>query len=134
MWRGSSATVGRGCLVTVGQLACYDQCKDVLLTSGFSWVGDNVPTQLASSLMAAFFASVLSNPVDVAKTRLMNMKAGPDGKMPYSGPIDCLAKTAKSEGFLAWYKGFGPTYIRQAPFVVVTWLTVEQVKKVLKTM
>jgi solute carrier family 25 oxoglutarate transporter 11 len=54
----------------------------------------------------------------------MNMRPG-----EYSGPIDCLRTTVKHEGPMALYKGFAPTFARQAPFVVVTFLTLEQIKR-----
>ena len=79
--------------------------------------------------MAAFIASAMSNPVDVAKTRLMSQGAG---TTQYSGMGDCLSAVVRNEGPLALYKGFGATFARQCPYVVVTWLTVEQLKKAMK--
>jgi len=73
--------------------------------------------------MAAFIASVLSNPIDVVKTRLMTQRGG-----EYSGMSNCLIKIVAKEGPLSLYKGFGATFSRQCPYVVVTWLTVEQLK------
>lgn len=70
----------------------------------------------------------------VAKTRLMNMKKLPDGTVPYRNSLHCMALTAKVEGPLALYKGFVPTFTRQLPYVIVTWVTVEQIKKVFKRM
>ena len=37
-----------------------------------------------------------------------------------------------NEGPLALYKGFVPTFTRQAPYVIVTFLTLEQCKKAWK--
>lgn len=34
------------------------------------------------------------------------MKAGPDGKMPYTGVVDCAAKIFRAEGPLAFWTGF----------------------------
>ena len=42
---------------------------------------------------------LLSNPLDVAKTRLMNMKGN-----VYKGTMDCIQKTVTAEGPLALYK------------------------------
>lgn len=37
----------------------------------------------------------------------------------------------QNEGPLALYKGFIPTLVRQMPYVIVTWVTAEQVKLLL---
>lgn len=77
-------------------------------------------------------ASVASNPVDVIKTRVMNMRVEPGMAAPYSGALDCALKTVRAEGPMALYKGFIPTISRQGPFTVVLFVTLEQVRKVLK--
>ncbi|KAH0885944.1 hypothetical protein HID58_062040 [Brassica napus] len=51
---------------------------------------------------------------------------------PYKGAVDCALKTVRAEGIMALYKGFWPTVSRQAPFTVILFVTLEQVKKVLK--
>lgn len=66
---------------------------------------DGVAAHIASSLTAAVAASVASNPFDVLKTRLMNMKPDPvTGEVPYKGALDCAVKTVTAEGPLALYK------------------------------
>ncbi len=49
------------------------------------------------------------------------------GGVAYKGMVDCLLQTMSLEGPLALYKGFLPTLARQVPYVVVTWMTAEQV-------
>jgi solute carrier family 25 oxoglutarate transporter 11 len=41
-------------------------------------------------------------------------------------------KTIKAEGPMALYKGFIPTVMRQGPFTVVLFVTLEQVRKIFK--
>eukprot|EP01129_Flabellula_baltica_P009795 TRINITY_DN4066_c0_g1_i1.p1 TRINITY_DN4066_c0_g1~~TRINITY_DN4066_c0_g1_i1.p1 ORF type:complete len:325 (-),score=72.15 TRINITY_DN4066_c0_g1_i1:52-945(-) len=127
LWRGVNATVTRAIFITIGQIAAYDQIKEQLLRTSF--FEDNVITHFTASIGAAFCASVLSNPLDVIKTRLMNMKSE-GGVRAYNGFMDCLLKTVKSEGLFALYKGFIPTFVRQSPYVIVTWITIEQLKKI----
>jgi len=127
MWRtGVVPNMNRAAIVTVGQLAAYDQCKQVLLDVGMK---DGIPTHFSASLMAAFIASVMSNPVDVAKTRLMNQKDG-----LYTGTVNTITTMIRQEGPLSIYKGFAATFARQCPYVIVTWLTVEQLKVRMKDM
>ncbi|KAH0745270.1 hypothetical protein KY285_006927 [Solanum tuberosum] len=130
LWRGSSLTVNRAMLVTASQLASYDQFKETILEKGL--MKDGLGTHVTSSFAAGFVAAVASNPVDVIKTRVMNMKVEPGMAPPYNGAIDCAMKTIKAEGPMALYKGFIPTISRQGPFTVVLFVTLEQVRKMLK--
>ncbi|XVF59089.1 hypothetical protein PTKIN_Ptkin07bG0246800 [Pterospermum kingtungense] len=130
LWRGSSLTVNRAMLVTASQLASYDQIKEMILGNGL--MKDGLGTHVAASFSAGFVAAVASNPVDVIKTRVMNMKVEPGQKPPYAGALDCAIKTVKAEGPMALYKGFIPTISRQGPFTVVLFVTLEQVRKLLK--
>ncbi|XP_042496680.1 mitochondrial uncoupling protein 5-like [Macadamia integrifolia] len=130
LWRGSSLTVNRAMIVTASQLATYDQVKEMILGNGI--MKDGLGTHVTASFVAGFVASVASNPVDVIKTRVMNMKVEAGAEPPYSGAMDCALKTVKAEGPMALYKGFIPTISRQGPFTVVLFVTLEQVRKLLK--
>lgn len=130
LWRGSSLTVNRAMLVTASQLASYDQIKESILERGL--MKDGLGTHVTASFAAGFVAAVASNPVDVIKTRVMNMKVEPGMAPPYKGALDCALKTIKAEGPLALYKGFIPTISRQGPFTVVLFVTLEQVRKLFK--
>ncbi|KAJ7958934.1 Mitochondrial uncoupling protein [Quillaja saponaria] len=130
LWRGSALTVNRAMIVTASQLASYDQFKETLLEKHL--MNDGLGTHVTASFAAGFVASVASNPVDVIKTRVMNMKVEPGEVPPYSGALDCALKTVRAEGPMALYKGFIPTISRQGPFTVVLFVTLEQVRKVLK--
>ncbi|KAK9949416.1 hypothetical protein M0R45_004940 [Rubus argutus] len=130
LWRGSSLTVNRAMLVTASQLASYDQIKETILGKGL--MRDGLGTHITASFAAGFVAAVASNPVDVIKTRVMNMKVEPGAAPPYKGALDCAVQTVRSEGPMALYKGFIPTISRQGPFTVVLFVTLEQVRKLLK--
>ncbi|XP_016690544.2 mitochondrial uncoupling protein 5 [Gossypium hirsutum] len=130
LWRGSALTVNRAMIVTASQLATYDQAKETILEKGV--MGDGIGTHVTASFAAGFVAAVASNPIDVIKTRVMNMKVAPGAEPPYSGALDCALKTVRAEGPMALYKGFIPTISRQGPFTVVLFVTLEQVRKLLK--
>lgn len=66
--------------MTVGQLAFYDEIKFRLINSGH--FSENVYTHFTASLSAAGIATVITMPLDVLKTRLMNAKPG-----EYSGTL-----------------------------------------------
>lgn len=130
LWRGSTLTINRAMLVTASQLASYDQIKETILEKHI--MKDGLGTHVTASFAAGFVAAVASNPVDVIKTRIMNMKVEPGRDPPYNGALDCAMKTIRAEGPFALYKGFIPTISRQGPFTVVLFVTLEQVRKVLK--
>lgn len=129
LWRGSPLTVKRAMIVAASQLATYDQAKEAILARRGPGA-DGLGTHVVASFAAGLVAAAASNPVDVVKTRVMNMKVAPGAPPPYSGAIDCALKTVRSEGVMALYKGFIPTVSRQGPFTVVLFVTLEQVRKV----
>lgn len=123
LWRGCMPTVNRAMIVTASQLAVYDQVKgEIQQATGWS---NGLPLQTAASFAAGVVAALTSTPLDVAKTRLMDMQPGLNGKMPYAGTLDCITKIACNEGFAAVYKGLGPILARQLPLNIVQFLSVE---------
>lgn len=131
LWRGSALTINRAMIVTAAQLASYDQFKEGIVESGA--MKDGLGTHVVASFAAGIVAAVASNPVDVIKTRVMNMKVDArGGEAQYKGAWDCAVKTVRAEGPMALYKGFVPTVCRQGPFTVVLFVTLEQVKKLLR--
>jgi hypothetical protein len=50
------------------------------------------------------------------------MKAGPDGKYPYTGVVDCITKTLQREGVLKLWVGLPTFYVRVAPHAMITLL------------
>lgn len=130
LWRGSALTVNRAMIVTASQLATYDQAKEAILARGV--MGDGLGTHVTASFAAGVVAAMASNPVDVVKTRVMNMKVEKGAAPPYAGALDCALKTVRAEGPMSLYKGFIPTVSRQGPFTVVLFVTLEQVRKLLK--
>ncbi|QRW17680.1 mitochondrial carrier protein [Rhizoctonia solani] len=121
LWRGTAATVTRGAIITVAQIGSYDHIKQVIKSRRF--MDEGIPLHLTSSLFAGLVCSIASNPVDVIKVRLMN-----DHKRMYRGVTDCVAKTLRKEGPLAYYKGFGMCWIRLGSHTTMTLLLYEQLR------
>nr|GEV66289.1 mitochondrial dicarboxylate carrier [Tanacetum cinerariifolium] len=125
LFSGISATVLRQTLYSTTRMGLYEIFRE-------KWTDRSTGTHVSASFAAGFVASVASNPVDVIKTRVMNMKVTEGVEPPYKGAIDCAVKTVRAEGPMALYKGFIPTISRQGPFTVVLFVTLEQVRKLLK--
>ncbi|NXI04857.1 DIC protein, partial [Pachycephala philippinensis] len=120
LFSGASVASLRGALVTVGQLSCYDQAKQLVLATGL--LSDNVFTHFLSSFIAGGCATFLCQPLDVLKTRLMNSHG------EYRSVTHCAMETAKL-GPLAFYKGFVPAAVRLIPQTILTFLFLEQLRK-----
>nr|XP_054763441.1 mitochondrial dicarboxylate carrier-like [Lytechinus pictus] len=120
LWNGWSMAVLRGFLMTFGQVALYDQYKQLLLQTGY--FNDNIATHFTASTMAGTCATVLTQPADVLKTRLMNAKPG-----QYKNALDCFLNVAKL-GPMGFFKGFIPAFVRLGPHTILTFLIFEQLR------
>ncbi|KAM4890258.1 mitochondrial dicarboxylate carrier [Sylvia borin] len=120
LFSGASVASLRGAFVTIGQLSCYDQAKQLVLATGL--LSDNIFTHFLSSFMAGICATFLCQPLDVVKTRMMNSHG------EYKGVVHCAMETAKL-GPLAFYKGFVPAAVRLVPQTVLTFIFLEQLRK-----
>lgn len=129
LWTGWGPAVFRNSIINATELATYDTTKELLLHRfGFS---DNLPTHFASAVATGFMATIIGNPVDVVKTRVMAAANGvAAGEAPkYTGAIDCIVKTAKNEGLGAFYQGVVPQFYRLTGWSVVMFVTFESLKK-----
>ncbi|KAK6931253.1 Mitochondrial substrate/solute carrier [Dillenia turbinata] len=126
LWRGVFPNVQRAFLVNMGELACYDHAKRLVIHPQIC--DDNIYAHTLSSIMSGLSASTLSCPADVVKTRMMNQAVSKDGKVIYKNSFDCLAKTVKYEGLKALWKGFFPTWARLGPWQFVFWVSYEKLR------
>ncbi|KAJ1411274.1 Mitochondrial carrier UCP-like [Sesbania bispinosa] len=125
LWTGLGPNVARNAIINAAELASYDQVKQTILKiPGFT---DNVVTHLLAGLGAGFFAVCIGSPVDVVKSRMM-------GDSSYKSTLDCFVKTLKNDGPLAFYKGFIPNFGRLGSWNVIMFLTLEQTKKIVKSL
>ncbi|VDD75786.1 unnamed protein product [Mesocestoides corti] len=123
LWRGAVPTMGRAAVVNVAQLVSYSQFKQIILENDL--IKDGFGVHLSASMCSALITTVASLPVDIAKTRIQNMRTI-NGRPEYSGIFDVLGRTVKSEGVLALWKGFTPYLFRIGPHTVLTFVILEQ--------
>ena len=130
LWKGSVPTMLRATSLNVAMFVCYDTAKEVATAS----LGDTASPfkiQMGSSMLAAIATAVGSLPFDNIKTKIQKQKAGPDGKLPYSGVPDCFAKSIAAEGITGLWAGLPTYYFRVGPHVVITLLAAEQFRRLL---
>ncbi|GAB0090112.1 mitochondrial 2-oxoglutarate/malate carrier protein [Sergentomyia squamirostris] len=131
LWRGCIPTIGRAMVVNMAQLASYSQAKQYLLSTGKFTEG--IQMHFVASMISGLITTAASMPVDIAKTRIQNMKVI-DGKPEYKGTFDVLLKVIRREGFFALWKGFTPYYARLGPHTVLTFVILEQMNLAYKSM
>lgn len=127
LWKGVSPNVQRAALVNLGELATYDQSKELLLKTKI--FQDNLLTHTIAGILSGLVASIVSCPADVVKTRMMNQYIYSKNQPIYTSSLDCFIKTIKTEGFFGIYKGFLPTWARLGPWQLCFWIVYEQLRK-----
>jgi len=123
LWRGCIPTVGRAMVVNAAQLASYSQAKQILVNTGH--FNEGLFLHFVASMISGLITTAASMPVDIAKTRIQNMKTI-NGKPEYKGALDVLTKVIRQEGFFSLWKGFTPYYARLGPHTVLTFIFLEQ--------
>ncbi|KAI8913355.1 mitochondrial carrier domain-containing protein [Gorgonomyces haynaldii] len=128
LYRGVVPTTIRAMILTGSQLSSYDQSKQLLIRYGI--LQEGVIAHFAASMMAGVVAATCSAPVDLIKSRYMNQDFDSKGKGKlYSSTLDCLRKTARNEGVMALFKGWVPQWMRLGPHTIVTFLILEQMRR-----
>jgi len=90
-------------------------------------MNDDIYAHFLCSATAGFVATVVGSPVDVIKTRIMGAKKG-TGEA-YTSVFDCINKTLKKEGPLAFYDGFTANASRIVSWNIVMFVTLDNVRK-----
>ncbi|GKE09411.1 mitochondrial uncoupling protein 5-like protein [Tanacetum coccineum] len=111
-----------------------DAIKSMAKSEGVTslWRGSSLTVNRAMIVTASQLASYDQIKETIIKNDLMMLTVTEGVEPPYKGAIDCAVKTVRAEGPMALYKGFIPTISRQGPFTVVLFVTLEQVRKLLK--
>ncbi|KAK9507571.1 hypothetical protein O3M35_007398 [Rhynocoris fuscipes] len=126
LWAGVGPTVLRAMVGTASQLVSYVHAKQYLLRNEL--MKDNLGCHFTASVISGFFYAFITTPLDVAKTRIQNMKII-NGKPEYSGMLNVWIQILKNEGVPALWKGFGPYYFRIAPNTILLFIFMEKLTK-----
>jgi hypothetical protein len=128
LYRGVVPTTQRAMILTATQIPVYEHSKKLLLDSGYFKEG--ILTHFVSSMISGWFCATTTSPVDVVKSRLMNQPIGNNGKgLIYSSTGDCFTKIIQTEGIRGLYKGWLPNWLRIGPHTVVTFIILEQLRR-----
>eukprot|EP00297_Palpitomonas_bilix_P012198 CAMPEP_0113873264 /NCGR_PEP_ID=MMETSP0780_2-20120614/3672_1 /TAXON_ID=652834 /ORGANISM="Palpitomonas bilix" /LENGTH=311 /DNA_ID=CAMNT_0000858887 /DNA_START=12 /DNA_END=947 /DNA_ORIENTATION=- /assembly_acc=CAM_ASM_000599 len=120
LFKGVVPNAARAGLATCAQLPTYDHTKHTILKNG--WMKEGFPLHVVCSMFTGIVVTIVTSPADVVKTRVMNSTGN------YTGVVDCVMKTLKNEGPLAFYKGAFPNYLRLGPHTLITFVVLEQLR------
>jgi len=86
--------------------------------------GQGVLAQILASAITGVSVSVLACPADTIRSKLMNN--GPSSPQPLHKSFrDCVVSTWRSGGITAFYRALIPMYMREAPYYLIMWNTLE---------
>lgn len=122
LYRGMGASMVRTGAGSSVQLPTYFFAKRRLMRHAN--MQDGPALHLLSSTASGFVVCCAMHPPDTVMARLYNQH----GNL-YSGILDCLTKTVRTEGLLAVYKGFLAHLARILPHTVLTLTFAEQTNK-----
>ncbi|CAM0143210.1 carnitine transporter [Umbelopsis sp. WA50703] len=120
IFRGTGATLMRDAPGSAAYFACYEMTKQALTPAGAKPEDLNPASVLFAGGMAGVAMWCIAIPPDVIKSRLQSAPAG-----TYTGALDVLKQTLKSDGPAALFRGLGPAMLRAFPANAATFLGVE---------
>ncbi len=125
--RGATPTVARAMIVSAVQLGVYDIAKETLMN--LTGLDNCVRIHIAASLTSGFTYSVVTKPIDLAKSRMMNEVVKQGEERRYRNIVQAIARIGASEGVTNLFKGFVPYFARCGGHTVAMFLALEQIKK-----
>jgi len=126
LWTGLAPNILRNATINAAELATYDEIKTYVVKKK-GWMQDNIYCHFVCSAFAGFVATVIGSPFDVIKTRIMSAKKG-TGEV-YTGVADCIIKTMRKEGPLAFYDGFSANASRIISWNIVMFVTLDNLRQ-----
>mmetsp|Transcript_19636 Transcript_19636/g.35402 ORF Transcript_19636/g.35402 Transcript_19636/m.35402 type:complete len:298 (-) Transcript_19636:173-1066(-) len=126
LFRSFPATVITNVPYVAVQFGVYETAKKMLARMGAE-EEETLVVQLIAGGLGGGFASAITTPLDVVKTRLQL-----DGSGRYSnGVVPVLRQIAREEGAAALWRGLWPRVLVNAPSAAICWGTYETMKDLL---
>ena len=121
--------VGTGSSV---QLTTYDTSKETLIQYIPYFQNPErrgIALHFLSSMISGLAVTTAMNPADVMTTPIYNQAAGSE---LYSSIPDCFVKILRTEGIAGFYKGWTAHYLRVGPHTILTFVFLEQLRKLFR--
>lgn len=131
-YRGFGATVMTYGTMSAVWWMCYENTKELLYkhdpralyTATIDPSEPNRPAQIIAGLLAGAAMTVVSNPLDLVKTRIQT-QLSEEGK--YRNMLQGLRTVVREEGYVAFLRGMVPKVVSRAPLMAVSSLLYETV-------
>ena len=153
LWRGAGMSTARSAILTASQCAAYDGAKSFV--RGARSVPSSEPesesesddlfTHLCASMLTGLVTTTVTNPVDMIKTQLYvsdvqlpdNSKGSKGREGPVSasraraqgGAAEAARDVLRREGPRGFMRGWTANYLRLGPQTVITFVALEQLRK-----
>jgi len=130
--RGLSSFTLRVVAASSSQLSTKDAAHDAMVRLGMDATWRS--TEVCSAMAAGVAMAVAMQPFDFACTRLANSRTTAelgkgDAAATFSGPIDVIRKTIKTEGLHGVFRGLPANYVRIAPYNVLVFFFAAELRK-----
>jgi len=120
-WKGNGIACVRLFPYNAVQFASFNQMK---LSLSDDKGRLSAPNAMLAGSLGGIFATCVTYPTDMVKTRLTVSHADPS-KAKYHGMVDAFRVILKEEGFFAFYKGMSTSVIGVVPFAGGTFMAYE---------
>lgn len=130
LWAGVNAAVPRVMVGSAAQLTTFSAAKQRIDAAGIFPYPDHVLCVFTASCLSGLAVVLFMTPFDVISTRLYNQPTlGGSDKPFYKGFWDCVWKMSRTEGVLAFYKGWTASLLRSAPHTVLSLIFWDELRK-----
>eukprot|EP00392_Amoebophrya_sp_AT5.2_P017276 g17607.t1 len=135
LFRGVVPNMLRASFVTAAQITSYERSKRYLVNDPRFLLEQGPLLFALCGAVSGFCSSVVSAPVDLVKTRVMNDR--PTGLLlgqeregfQFKSAKKCFFATIKRDGMFALYRGFTATLLRLGPHFMLGWPLLELIRK-----
>jgi len=130
LWTGVNAAVPRVMVGSAAQLTTFSAAKQRIDAAGIFPYPNHVFCVFLASCLSGMTVVLFMTPFDVISTRLYNQpSAGSLEKPYYKGFWDCVIKMSRTEGLLAFYKGWTASLLRSAPHTILSLIFWDELRK-----
>lgn len=121
LWRGLNATLVLAIPTTGLYFTLYEAFRERLQYDNPHWSAATAP--LIAGAAARSAAASAASPLELARTTLQAGVAGEGATV-----ASVLRDVRRQHGIRAWWRGLGPTLLRDAPFSAIYWSSYEILK------
>ncbi|KAK7407517.1 hypothetical protein VNO78_09470 [Psophocarpus tetragonolobus] len=115
------------------QFPAYEKIKSYMAEKDNTTVDKLTPGSVAiASSISKVFASVITYPHEVIRSRLQEQGQAKNIEVHYAGVIDCTKKVFRKEGIPGFYRGCATNLIRTTPSAVITFTSYEIIHRFLE--